>query len=324
MPKTALKIKAIEDGRFIDDLDLTVIDGDLSLLDTHRKTPRAKGGTYTDENTVIGSPEQHMRLHNIWRDREPSLANLKALVDDRKQSMKLLMKVQNQLLAFKRGVDHPDEMTVDWLKSASSIFATEVAMRDRVLAAFMKRYVKESPLATSAMNLRGVGPVTVAYMAVYVDLEKSQHASSVWKYCGLDVPSHERFKKGKSSGGNRNLRTVLYTMADSQVKGRNRENPSSYGYIYDEVKNRLENSSRITKSRFSGDKGVPPREVAWKDTKACHRHGAALRAIMKHFLADYWFVGRTLAGLPTDKGYAVEVLGGTHEWIAPEKRGWKF
>jgi len=66
-------------------------------------------------------------------------------------------------------------------------------------------------------------------------------------------------------------------------------------------------------------------ECAWKDTKACHRQGAALRAIMKHILADYWYVGRTLMGLPTNPTYAEAILGKAgHKTIDPKTRGWKF
>ena len=64
-------------------------------------------------------------------------------------------------------------------------------------------------------------------------------------------------------------------------------------------------------------------EKAWKDTMACHRHGAALRAVMKHFLADYWFVGRELRGLDTRPLYVEEQLGHTGI-VRPGERGWKF
>jgi len=321
MPKTAIKQAAIEDNRILGE-GLTVIDGDLSLLDAHRKTPRAQGGEYTPDNTVVGTPEDHMRLHNIWRDREPTLANLKALIDDRNQTMKLGLKVNNQLLAFKRGVDAPNSETVAWLEKAAALFKGEMVERDKLLAKFMTRYKKESPLARAALGVKGVGPVAVSYCLVYIDLAKSRHASSVWKYAGLHTASHERYKAGEAGGGNRTLRTVLYTMADAQMKHRNRG--SGYGYLYDQVKSRLEISNKLTKTRMAGTKGQAPQEVAWKDTKPSHRHGAALRAIMKHFLADYWYVGRELAGLDTGPAYAEAMLGNTHKTIDPRSRGWEW
>jgi hypothetical protein len=186
-----------------------------------------------------------------------------------------------------------------------------------------------NPLAKACLTVKGIGPVTVAYCLVYIELdgifpeghvrvgqEKARHASCLWKYAGLHCASHERYEKGKTSGGNKTLRTVLYTMADSQMKTK-----GSYREVYDNMKSRLEKSERKTMSRNTQGKLV---EVAWKDTKPSHRHGAALRAVMKHFLADYWFVGRTLLGLETSPLYPEAVLGGNHRTIMPEERGWVY
>jgi hypothetical protein len=109
---------------------------------------------------------------------------------------------------------------------------------------------------------------------------------------------------------------LLYTMADSQVKCR-----GPYREIYDRVKDRLSISEKVVRSRNTQGKEV---EVAWKDAKPSHRHGAALRAVMKHFLADYWMVGRTLAGLDTSPLYPEAMLGGNHRTIMPYERGWDY
>jgi hypothetical protein len=61
----------------------------------------------------------------------------------------------------------------------------------------------------------------------------------------------------------------------------------------------------------------------WKDTKPCHRHGAAIRKLIKHLLADFWFVWRNLEGLPTRPLYVEEYLGHTGI-IRPEERGWRY
>jgi len=320
MSKTAIKKQALEQGRLAP--GLTVIDGDLSLVDIHRHEPRAKGGTYTEDNSILLTPEAHMKLHDTWRDREPTINNLKILIDDRNQIIKIRNKVNNQLLAYKRGTDHQNEATVQWLESQAKTYTVEVAERDKALKRFMKRIAKENPLAKAALGVKGVAEVTVAYCLVYIDPTKARHASSVWKYAGLHCANHERYKAGEAGGGNKTLRTVLFTMADSQMKGRTRG--AAYGEIYDRIKGRLEVSEKTTKSRFAGDKGTAPREVMWKDAKPSHRHGAALRGIMKHFLADYWFVARTIAGLPTDSGYAEDQLGKNHLTIKPQERGWIF
>jgi hypothetical protein len=203
-------------------------------------------------------------------------------------------------------------------------------------------YAKVDGLTASALGVRGVGPVTVAYCLTYIsldgkrplldskglpvldkkgqkiltDVDLARHASCLWAYVGLDKASHERYTKGQTSGGNKALRSILWNMANSQVKSN-----GAYREVYDRVKARLEVSNKLVQSRNTQGKLI---ECAWRDTKPCHRHGAALRAIMKHFLADYWMVGRTLLGLDTSRAYAEEHLGGGHRTIMPEERGWVY
>ena len=292
------------------------INENFSAVDTHRVLPKASGGTYDSENYVILDPVAHMQEHGTYRERDEQLEAIKAIVDDRRQVMKLVMKIQNQLLAYERNTDTLNELTEQWLKDQLEAIRKELKARDKLLEKAVKEYAKTDPLTKAALGVRSVGPVTVAHMLTYIDLEKASHASSLWSYVGLDKPASDRYKKGVAGGGNKTLRTVLYTLADSQVKGR-----GPYREVYDRVKDRLSVSEKVVKSRNTQGKEV---EVAWKDTKPCHRHGAALRAVMKHFLADYWMVGRTLAGLDTSPLYPEAMLGGNHRTIMPTERGWVY
>lgn len=284
------------------------------LYDTDRIKPKAEGGEYTDQNTRTVVPTEHMKRHNTLRVRTQTLEELKTVVDDRRQYVKLKVKIFNQLLAYKRYTDVPNLKTVEWLEGMLTNCSAEVKDKSKKVLNCLTNV--HDPLKDAALSVKSVGPMTVAHCLVYIDLEKARHASSVWAYAGLDKPKHERYTKGKSSGGNKTLRTALYTLAVSQVKGR-----GPYREIYDRVKAKLEISDKMVESK--GTKGVK-RICAWKDTKPSHRHGAALRAIMKHFLADYWFVGRTLRGLDTSPCYAEAHLGATHRTIMPEERGWKY
>ena len=290
---------------------------DFALIDTHRLTPKHEGGEYIDGNVILSEPVDHMETHGNLRERDETLNNIKMLIDDREQIRKLFQKVENQMLAYKRRTDHLSDFTLEWLKSQAIEFKKELTGRDKLIKKAVNEYSKNDPLTKAALGVKGIGNITVAYMLIYIDLEKARHASSLWSYCGYDKPSHERYEKGVSGGGNKTLRTVLYTMADSMMKTR-----GDYRYIYDRIKTRLSESEKITKSRNTQGKLI---ECKWKDTKPCHRHGAALRAVIKHFLADWWFVGRTLNGLPTAPGYAEAILGREgHKTIAPGERGWIY
>lgn len=314
MPKEALKRRVIEARGNVCALTGQALPEILALFDTHRPVPKKDNGIYVLDNTLIVDPIAHMIEHDNYRARDEELEKLKTLVDDRSQVVKLRIKVQNQLLAYKRRVDVPRDVTVDFLKGLLKSTRPELSKHDKDV----KNYVMSmnSPLAKAALSVENIGPITVAYCMVYINLEKARHASSLWAYCGLDKPKHERYQKGVKGGGNRKLRTALYSMAEAQMKGR-----GPYRVIYDNVKHRLSHSERMVYTRNTA------REwgwMMWKDVKPSHRHGAALRAVMKHFLADYWMVGRTLAGLPTSALYPEAMLGGTHRTIMPRERGWVY
>jgi len=283
------------------------------LFDTDRIDPKANGGTYTDENTRALDPIGHMKWHNIYRERSPEMAELKTLIDGREQIRKLLNSLNNRLLADKRNTDHIDLKTKQWIEEKIKETILQDGKAKREIEKFIKKL--DIPFVKSALAIRGLGALTIAYLLVYVDIEKARYASSLWSYCGYDKASYERYMKGKSGGGNKTLRTALYTMADSMIKTR-----AVYRDIYDAEKQKLENSLKITKSHNTQGKLI---ECAWKDTKPCHRHGAAMRKMIKHFLADAWYVWRTLEGLSTPMLYPEEKLGHTGI-VKPEERGWIY
>ena len=316
--------------------------GDTSLFDTDRKSPKADGGTYTDENTRAVNPVAHQKRHGTYRERDEILQELKNCVGAREQTLKLYLKINNQILAYKREVDKLSQDELEFLESQLPIFRFRERHHLAALTKLVNEYAKVDGLTAAALGVRGVGPVTIAYCLTYIDLagkrslkdesgkaitdkngnkiltdvDLARHASCLWAYVGLDKASHERYEKGKAGGGNKSLRTILYTMADSQMKTR-----GAYRQVYDNVKGRLEKSERVTKSRNTQGKLI---ECMWKDTKPSHRHGAALRAIMKHFLADWWYVGRSLLELEVGPLYPEAVLGGSHRTIMPEEREWKY
>jgi len=288
---------------------------DLPLKDTHRLNPKANGGTYESDNYDVVDPIEHMELHGTLRLREEDHDELKALVDDREQLMKLKNKIQNQLLSFERRTDYERPETKEHLGNAVDEILPLLVAAEKSIDTWVTAHRKDDTIIDMAMNVHGLGKMTIAYLTVYVDLEKARHASSLWSYAGLHCAAGDRYTKGEAGGGNKTLRTALWRTADSMMKTR-----GAYREVYDRTKDRLSVSEKIVKSRNTQGKLV---EVMWKDTKPCHRHGAALRAVMKHILADYWMVGRTARGLDTTPLYVEERLG--HQGIIlPAERGWKI
>lgn len=313
MSKTALKNKLRKEQKGFCSVSAKQLAEETRLFDTDRIEPKAKGGIYTDENTRALDPVEHMKRHFIYRERTPELTQLKVLIDGREQIRKLINSLNNRLLAAKRQTDQMDSITETWIRGQVKEVTKQLGKQDRRIEKHVRGL--NMSVVESALNIRGLGAMTVAYLLVYVDISKARYASSLWSYVGLDKPSHERYTKGEAGGGNKTMRTVLYTMADSMIKTR-----SVYRDVYDNEKTKLENSMKVTKSRNTQGKLI---ECMWSETKPCHRHGAAIRKMIKHFLADFWYVWRTLEGLDTPCLYPEAKLGHTGI-VKPEERGWIY
>lgn len=287
--------------------------GKLPLIDANRKTPKRIGGKLSDKNVVAVLPTARMDAQGTLKERNDELEQLKTLMDAREQLRKLNNSSNNRILAMKRQTDKLDAVTLSFLKAQSDSSKSELSKLDRRIEKHLKSM--KMPIANTALKIKGLGAITVAYMLVYVDIEKARYASSLWSYVGLDVPSHERYTKNVAGGGNKTLRTALYAMAESFIKTRN-----VYRDIYDAEKMKLEASQKETKSRNTQGRLIV---CKWSETKACHRHGASIRKMIKHFLADFWKVWRTLEGLDTPMLYPEAKLG--HKGIVlPEERGWVY
>jgi len=84
---------------------------------------------------------------------------------------------------------------------------------------------------------------------------------------------------------------------------------SPYVKQYDDYKHRLEHSEQITSER---GKGGAVKSLAWKDVTPMHRHRAAIRKMVKAFLADLYANWRAIEGLEVRVPYQEQYLGHKH------------
>lgn len=289
------------------------------LYDTHRAKPRREGGEYVDGNYAVALPVEHMEEHGTLRSRDAALDELKALFDGYKQIQKLRMKVNNQILAQERGTDSLDEIDKEYLAKVLADIEEHEAQKAKLIKAWVKAN-KAMPIIKAMLSVKGVGEISVAACLTYLDVTKADHPSSFWAYAGYHRAAHDRYVKNSvtEKPGNMTLRCALYVLAGCFIK-----NPDcSYRQVYDRRKAKTEQSEKITQTRLTGKTGV--HAVAWKDVKQSHRHGDAIRVMMKSFLADLWFVWRTIEGLPVNDLYVKEHLGHESGIIDPKSRGWIF
>lgn len=184
--------------------------------------------------------------------------------------------------------------------------------------------VKQHPMWSAFFNnVQGCGPMVAAVCLAYLDPYKARHASSFWKYCGLDVVLDT--EKGEMRGNGRwhtemrpyitkqgeeaekksltfnpFVKTKLvevfvgsvlkaHGLAVAAAKKANRPEPAMSGYakIYWDYRNR---------------------RIQMGDTPI-QQHRRAARYCAKMFLRDMWVAWRTLEGLPVSEPYEVAKLG---------------
>lgn len=172
----------------------------------------------------------------------------------------------------------------------------------------VEREVKTHPMWDAFFkDVKGCGPLMSAVCIAYFDPHKARHASSFWRYAGLDVQPTE---SGEMRGVGRWYTEMRpYTDKDGDTKERKsltynpflktklvgvlgsaflRARDSYYGKVYYDYKNRMEQRENLS---------------------LIVRHRRATRYAVKMFLRDMWVVWRELEGLEVTEPYEVAKLG---------------
>jgi transposase IS116/IS110/IS902 family protein len=152
-------------------------------------------------------------------------------------------------------------------------------------------------------HIPGCGPTMAGVLISRLDPHRAPYVCNFWAYCGLDVA-----KDGRGRGRYKeHLVEREYLAADGTMKTKLglTYDPwlktklwvlggclciagQEYKDIYDGYKNRLKNRT----------------DGRWKDASKDHIHKAAMRYMIKVFLANLWEAWRKLEGLPVPAQYA--------------------
>jgi len=186
--------------------------------------------------------------------------------------------------------------------------------------------VKGVPVWESYLkNVKGIGPCMAAGLISMLDPRKAEHASSFWRYFGMDVREDGRSphrKKGEKQNWNPHGRVLSWKIGMQFLKAQ-----SPYCTVYYAEKERLEAKGAVNdgcafplqreecKARMSGAAGRLGREAKKPPCKE-HAHRAASRKMVKLFLSHLWAEWRKLEGLPVSTPYALGKLG-HNGYIAP-------
>lgn len=172
---------------------------------------------------------------------------------------------------------------------------------------------------------KGIGPAMAGALISTLDPHKARHASSFWRYSGIDVAEDGRgrsrraehliersykTKDGKDATRmgityNPWLKTKLFTLAASFMRLQ-----SPWVQVYSGYKHRLQTDPSRTKCELAEFKklGADGKPTAHLWTKG-RIDMASKRYMVKMFLLDFWKAWRTLEGLPVGQSYAEAKLG---------------
>ena len=174
-------------------------------------------------------------------------------------------------------------------------------------------------------GVRGCGPIMAAVLISELDPHKARHASSFWRYAGLDVGDDGRGRSKRAD----HLVTRPYTTKDGTpserlsitynpflktklmgvLAGSFLRSASPYRAVYDGYKHRLENHAVYG---VAAEEALSPTERKAQGITKGRRHMMAQRYMVKIFLLDLWKRWRALEGLPVGPSYAEALLGHTH------------
>jgi hypothetical protein len=221
----------------------------------HRKAHHKHHKDYNHKNNKPENLENlctlcHAKEHNI----EPSFTELKKLVAYYQKVQKLRVSVALTLKSF-RNIELfcPDELT----EQEKQLNKLEKKYAKKIEEYWEKNYNK---YYRWAINLKGIGDVSIAKILSEINLSKVKSHTSLWAYAGL--APHQKRRKDNKSNWNHKLKTYCYQLADCMVKQRT----PKYRAIYDKEKAKQINN----------------------DIKRGHAHNRAIRKLIKTFLKDLY------------------------------------
>lgn len=173
----------------------------------------------------------------------------------------------------------------------------------------LKDFVGPEPIWNRFLSkIKGISYVLSANLIKELGYcEEADTVSQLWAYCGYHVVNGKAPKreKGKKLGFNLKLRTMVYKVSESLMKG----NKGYYRSVYDSEK-----AKQLDRVHAIGELSGKYNGYEEEDTHLSkgHAHMRALRKMAKHFLSHYWECSRELVGLPVKKTYVEGVLEHEH------------
>jgi hypothetical protein len=198
--------------------------------------------------------------------------------------------ISNQISAYKKAEQQTESL---------EYFYKKFEDLEKELKKHLEKEVKSNPLWDSYLKgVKGIGPILASSLLNNIDITRAEHASSLWKYCGLAVDIEtgqaDKRKKGEKISWNPFLKKTCWLIGKSFVKTKGK-----YRTIYD-------TSKAFYKVKFPEEVKVPGTKIV-KYTKG-HIDNMAMRRTVKLFLSDFWVKWREQEGLSVSEPFAHRII----------------
>jgi hypothetical protein len=211
-------------------------------------------------------------------------SEIKLLVNEYYQIQKHRIEMSNQIFALKK-----EEQEFEVLeKHYKELYKIEKAIDKDI-----KELIKDVPIyKTYLKDIKGIGHIFSAGLISQIDITKADHASSIWKFCGL-APDQKRVK-GKKINWNPFLKALCFKIGESFIKSK-----GPYREIYD-------TSRAYYEKKF-------PKEVKVEGTKIVkytkgHKYAMAKRRTVKLFLSELYAEWRKQSGLNVSEPFSHRIM----------------
>lgn len=227
----------------------------------------------------------------------PDTTSLRVAVDLRERvAQKNRIAFNNRLSAIEQGRDEASETTKRFLEQ----WGERMETIESELDASIRDLASDFPIINEMEKVSGVGKLTAAKVVCMIDISRSDNISKLWRYSGFAVidGKAERPTKGQKLAYNMRLKTAFYVLGLGLMRAR-----GPYKAYYDEARAYYEAN-----------------RPDWTDG---HRHAAALRKMIKLFIAHLWLRWRQMEQLDTEEPYIIAQENNHRHIIPLEKFGWE-
>lgn len=217
----------------------------------------------------------------------------------------------------------------DWAEFQLIELYLDTEKREETMFRALDAVIRDHPIYQWLMSIDGCGVAMTGVLISEIDIEKAKYVSSIWAYAGLDVVEAKKdaydedgkllCRAGQRQGRSRKrhhlvdrvylkkdgskatrksitynpfLKTKLHVLAGSMLRVGG--GTSKYKVVYDGYKHRLQN------------------RPDWTGNSKGHVHSAAIRYMIKIFLADLYAAWKAAENLPAHLPFHEAKLGLKH------------